>query len=143
MGTNYYVRIDVPCCETCNRPLDELDEELHIGKSSMGWVFALHVIPESRLDTWNDWKIFLKDKKIFDEYGKEIPLEQLTSVVTKREGREKNWNEPPAFYNTWEVFHECNHSIIGPKNLLRAQIDGRHCVGHGPGTWDYIAGDFS
>lgn len=28
-------------------------------------------------------------------------------------------------------------------SLIRAKVDGAHCVGHGEGTYDYIVGDFS
>ena len=142
MGTNYYVRLDVEVCEACNRPLDDSDEELHIGKSSAGWCFGLHVIPELGLNTWLDWETYLKDKLIFNEYQDQLTLAALKGVVTQREGA-KNWNAHPAFYDNWEQFHKENHSIIGPKHLVRSQIDGSHCVGHGPGTWDYIAGEFS
>lgn len=38
MGTNYYLHSQDPC-EHCGRSYPEL----HIGKSSAGWVFALHV----------------------------------------------------------------------------------------------------
>ena len=141
MGTNYYIRPQLEACEKCGHIAGEL--EYHIGKSSMGWCFALHVIPDMGLNTWLDWKKFIQGKKIFDEYDREVGFEFLESVVTKRRGRPKNWNEVPAFYSSWEEFHERNHSVIGPNNLVRSKIDSRHCVGHGPGTWDYIAGEFS
>jgi hypothetical protein len=36
-----------------------------------------------------------------------------------------------------------NYSERGPNFLLRHRVNGRHCIGHGPGTYDYIAGEFS
>jgi len=45
MGTNYYlVKNERPPCPCCERTY--VQERLHIGKSSGGWCFALHVIPE-------------------------------------------------------------------------------------------------
>jgi hypothetical protein len=36
-----------------------------------------------------------------------------------------------------------NHAELGPNGLLRSKVDDVHCIGHGEGTYDYIAGDFS
>lgn len=146
MGTNYYVRVDVPVCEACNRPLDELDEELHIGKSSFGWHFSLHVIPEMKLINLTSWAKFVKDKKIFNEYGEDISYDDLISTIRDRKGAsgsdKSNFNH--GFYRDWSDFHKRNSSEFGENGLIRAKIDGRHCVGHPrKGTWDYVAGDFS
>ena len=50
MGTNYYL-YQKPDCECCGRPF----EPLHIGKSSAGWCFALHIMPEDGISTLLDW----------------------------------------------------------------------------------------
>ena len=42
MGTNYYFEDSSEVCECCGRGA----ESLHIGKSSGGWCFSLHVMPE-------------------------------------------------------------------------------------------------
>ena len=36
-----------------------------------------------------------------------------------------------------------NYAEPGPNGLVRAKINGVHCIGHGEGTWDYITGEFS
>ena len=46
------------------------------------------------------------------------------------------------YYKSLEEFLDKNHAFLGPKNLLRARVDGRHCIGNGKGTWDLIAGEF-
>ncbi len=51
MGTNYYLH-EKPDCECCGRPF----EALHIGKSSSGWCFSLHVMPEDMINTLDDWR---------------------------------------------------------------------------------------
>ena len=54
MGTNYYLH-EPPTnkCEHCGRQDEK--EPLHIGKSSVGWVFALHIIPEMGIEDLEDW----------------------------------------------------------------------------------------
>ena len=52
MGTNYYLYEGSEACPTCKRPF----EPLHIGKSSAGWCFSLHVIPEEGINTLDDWR---------------------------------------------------------------------------------------
>lgn len=113
MGTNYYLH-QQPDCECCGRPF----EPLHIGKSSGGWAFALHVMPDDNVTTLDDWRNLwgAPGAYIRNEYGERIPIADMELIVTVR-----------------------HHQ----RGLLRSDIDGRHCLGHGPGTWDYIAGEFS
>jgi len=114
MGTNYYFH-EQPDCECCGRPF----EEIHIGKSSGGWCFSLHVIPEMGINTLADWeKLWTKEGSyIKDEYGRIISIENMREIITERRWR----GEFPQ----------------------RHQIDGIHCIGHGDGTWDYVLGEFS
>jgi hypothetical protein len=114
MGTNYYLHLK-PDCETCGRAF----EPLHIGKSSGGWCFALHVIPEDSINTLDDWRALWAKPGAFvrNEYGEHVPIAELEDIITKREWRGQF-----------------------PK---RFDVDGVHCLGHGEGTWDYIAGKFS
>ena len=109
MGTNYYVKRE--SCPHCGRG----DGDLHIGKSSGGWTFALHVYPEDGINTLDDWKPILKSHEIRDEYGRFVKYSDLLSTITER-----------------------SH----PKGLSRAVV-GVDCVGHGDGTYDYYTGDFS
>lgn len=129
MGTNYYAKINAcPCC-------GHTEEGVHIGKSSGGWCFALHVAPEYGLTDWDKWQEFLTKPNVTieDEYHTSISLRELKEVVENR-----SWG---YCRGDWE--YEVNHAELGPNNLVRCKVDGRHCVGQGEGTWDLIAGEFS
>lgn len=132
MGTNYYAK-----------PL--FGPIKHIGKSSFGWCFALHVYPEEGLSTLDDWKKFLTKRRmlvrprIVDEYGREISFDKMMRIITERTYKS---DIVPFGYNDWEHFYRSNHAISGPNGLARSIIGSVHCVGHGDGTWDYIVGDF-
>jgi len=135
MGTNYYVQIDK--CKHCGR----FSEEFHIGKSSAGWCFTLHIIPEMSIHTLGDWKKFWRDKTIADEYGRQLTEDEMLNIIINR-----SWDcgedEIPYRYKSWDDFHRLNDSEFGPNGLLRYKI-GSFCTGHGEGTWDYVKGDFS
>lgn len=142
MGTNYYL-YQKPACPHCGHQV----EPLHIGKSSAGWCFALHVIPgvANNLLAW-DTLMSAPGAQIRDEYGDPVTHAQMLRVITQRARPDFDWTGGwwlTAGYATEAYFHERNSSRRGPNGLLRARIDGRHCVGHGDGTWDYIAGEFS
>lgn len=121
MGTNYTVATK--------------DQELHIGKSSMGWVFSLHVYPELGINTLYDWMPILldKDNRIFDEYGSHITAEELLRTITCR-GREE-----PTGWDSEQ--YKINHAEPGPKNLVRGRELGYGRT-HGEGTWDYCNYEF-
>ena len=122
MGTNYY---------SIDRALDDgfdfntfwenkgTEGILHIGKSSGGWCFSLHVVPERGINSLNDWiEPFLSpDRRIINEYQEDVTWTEMLNIITKRKG-------------------------IGGRELKRHQID-QYCVGHGDGTWDMILGEFS
>lgn len=117
MGTNYYWRTGNGECPTCGH-VDQ--EDLHIGKSSFGWVFSLHVTPELR--TLDDWKEFFKisEGKIVDEYENEISLEGLMKIIMERDA----------------------YVAKDDTELRRHFVDGVFCTGHGEGSWDYLSGYF-
>lgn len=129
MGTNYYL-YEKPDCECCCRPF----EPLHIGKSSGGWCFSLHVIPEDRINTLEDWRQLWSEDGAFirNEYGDKISITEMEDIITNR-SRE--------FSGTDDSWYEENHAERGPNNMARHVI-GRFCIGHGPGTWDYVVGEF-
>jgi hypothetical protein len=113
MGTNYY--LETECCQLCKRP----KERLHIGKSSAGWCFALHVDREEGIESLEDWKAAWSrpGSRIVDEYGVEHTPSEITTTITEREWR----GEFPR----------------------RNNIDQHHCVSHGKSSYDLIIGDFS
>ena len=118
MGCNYYLKPG-PACPTCGHE----PEHLQIGKSSAGWAFALHVIPEKNINSLDDWKRvisealerFPHDAFIYDEYHTPLDLPALLIKITER---------------------------THPSGLLRRATDDR-VVGHGDGTWDLVTGEFA
>lgn len=130
MGTNYYYHYNI--CSYCGR-----SEELHIGKSSGGWYFALHVYPEKGINDLDDWKKLLSNINIAikNEYGESVSFKEMINIITKRE-----WHGKNELYNKWYID---NHAEPGCNGLARSTIDGIHCIGHGLGTWDLMIGDFS
>ena len=159
MGTNYYFRKPLTnYCEHCGR--SDPPEELHIGKSSGGWCFGLHVYPEDGIRGLADWEaIWATPGTIVNAYGEDVTREEMYLVIAER-SRGKDWEAPwwapkpcgtdfkgnpvtiPGYLSEAD-FHRFNHSERGPKGLLRHRVDGHHCIGHGPSTYDYIVGDFS
>ena len=75
MGTNYYALLNV--CEHCNKP----EKEIHIGKSSYGWTFLFRYHGGEYYETFKEFKKFLKDKVIKDEYGKVITHKDFWETV--------------------------------------------------------------
>jgi hypothetical protein len=121
----------------------EGDRRLHVGKFSVGWVFAMQVLPEEGLQSLEDWKERIEaGGRLENEYREGVPLSEFLAQVTERSW-DRRWNNRPWLgYKNEREFHACNHSERGPNNLLRSKIDGKRCIGHGP-MWDLIAGDFS
>ena len=115
--------------------------KVHIGKSSFGWCFSLHVDPHGKewiplgkdpperdevlkIRTLHDWKMLWMEPNstIVDEYGDAMTIDGMLSVITDRgPGRYCDVNAEPA----------------------RHDIDHKHCIGHGSGSWDLIVGIFS
>lgn len=146
MGTNYYLHRNV--CAHCGRG----DEPLHIGKSSAGWCFSLHVgtlgddEPLSHIADLDGWRAIWHDGEISDKYGNKLSIAEMEMVITVRDNSTLNdWDsrEWRGYLNEYD-FHARNYSERGPRGLLRHRIsDANHCVKHGDGTWDCITGDFS
>lgn len=92
---------------------EDTREELHIGKSSYGWYFALRIYPERGITNLDHWKgILPKFSKVYDEDGKKISLPDLWDRI---ENRPEEWA-----------------SHTPDKNILR-----------GEGTYDYFNVEFS
>lgn len=143
MGMNYYLHTKPPC-ECCKGAYGRL----HIGKSSAGWCFALHVIPEEEINDLEDWRVLLSQPwaRIEDEYGNPVNADMIECVIANRSwprtfDQDGRWAQLKG-YVTEQHFHQKNHSQRGPNGLLRHAI-GNGCVKHGNGTWDCIGGDFS
>lgn len=126
MGTNYYFHRDI--CPMCGKA----DETFHIGKSSYGWCFSLHVIPEEGINDLPDWEKMWESGIIADEYGKRLKPVEMKDIITRRGSK-------PVISSEW---YSKNHAIPGPNGLARHKLDPQHCVKHGEGTWDCILGEF-
>jgi hypothetical protein len=102
MGTNYYLRkhnVASPPCPTCgHQPNDDTEDELHIGKSSGGWNFALRIYPKidgtqpyclapfgvTEIAELDDWRPLFERFRIFDEYDHEVTTAEMISTITER-----------------------------------------------------------
>jgi len=135
MGTNYYLRPrGGSVCEHCGRGDDV--EELHIGKSSFGWCFSLHIIPELGINDLADWLPLFESGQIRDEYGETISAAEMLSLITERgDPANSRKMKDPGWYTS-------NHAEPGPNGLARHRL-GWHCVKQGEGTWDCVTGEFS
>jgi hypothetical protein len=125
MGTNY------------DWVADGNDIDLHIGKSSGGWVFALHVYPGGdepelprNLEEWiGIWTRHEHIGHIQDEDGGLVSTAKMLKIICNRsfQGRHAG----PSLIE------------LGPNNLRRWPVDGIYTIGHGAGTWDLHVGEFS
>ena len=82
MGTNYYL-IKNPC-SYCGRA----EGREHIGKSSAGWCFSLHVTEEIR--GLEDWKRHFNENRIEDEYGQIVSTQRMLEIITERSWASRN-----------------------------------------------------
>lgn len=146
MGTNYYLHHPPKNkCEHCGR--EDQEEPLHIGKSSAGWVFALHIIPEMGVNDLEDWLPLFRRGTIKNEYGDTLTDDDMVTIILRRFGL-RDFDDPArqaamkATHLSEEAFHHSNGSMRGPNNLLRSKLS-KFCVKHGEGTWDCLVGDFS
>lgn len=144
MGTNYYWYEQEPC-KKCARKYPGI----HIGKSSFGWCFSLHVDKEMGIESLVSWKRLWRKGIIRNEYGEKITPKKMLSIITERKSS-NNFSKPYpvndkdslGYYLDWEDFFVRNSAMPGPKGLLRHKLELR-CVAHGDGTWDLCTGEFS
>lgn len=129
MGTNYYWHENQDACPTCGHGGGRV---LHIGKSSMGWTFALHIDRMEDIASLDDWKELWKipGSTIVDEYGYPQTVDAMLQIILDREwqGREHE--------GEW---YAQNQARPGPNGLAAR-------VGCTPGpdnaTYDLVAGEF-
>lgn len=149
VGTNYY--LDLKVCEHCGRGGDRI----HIGKSSVGWVFALHVYPDRGIRDLEDYLPLFEAEgsKITDEYGKPVTAWEMrcnimarARIVDKAKSSEAKiklgiYGDPKYDFES-EGWYAHNHAVKGPMGLARgAMVTDRHGpTKHGAGTWDCYEG---
>lgn len=122
MGTNFYwVERNSDKCPSCGR-FDE-GQRVHIGKSSYGWAFQLHVIPEDSITGLDDWERIWSTGagEIFDEYGEKLSLTEMKAVILERGN------------GLW-----CKDG----RELMHADPSGDYCIGNFP-TYDLSIGEFT
>jgi hypothetical protein len=134
MGMNYY-HYDptdmVTCCE-CGQ---HVPKKRHIGKSSGGWCFSLHVGDDCPMSL-TEWQSLLQKPGTYiqNEEYEVVSFKEMMQTITKR-----SWKRDKIM--SYEDLRK-NQATIGPNGLMRHQISP-HCIAHGDGTYDYIVGDFS
>lgn len=124
MGTNYYQKLDGGGTR-------------HIGKASVGWCFSLRVYPGLGINTLQDWVTLLNtglSHPVEDGEGRSYTVEEFVDQVVARSYAAEPLSE--------SILASDPTAVVGPNGLLRCSVDGVMCVGHGSGTWDYIATDF-
>lgn len=137
MGRNFYWSD-----ETQEERQEEREKHwLHIGKSSAGWLFSMHVIPSEDIESWNDWQSVLQASgKIFDDSHNVVTFEELRQIVEDRSAKhplEFDWSTKEELiaetitYNT-----KYNLLQTGPK----AEHFTKTVFGEGP--WKYCNYDF-
>jgi len=90
MGTNYYARINI--CKDCGRY-----DEIHVGKSSAGWVFSFQYNGGKFYKNISEMKKWLKSKRIFDEYDEEISYDEFWEMVKEKQRNKKNRNHAESY----------------------------------------------
>ena len=95
MGTNYYWFPDIIKEST------PVDRGLHIGKNSCGWVFQFEAHSNPLLKTVKQYREFLKEGVIYDEYEREISTSEFWEIVEDSKlpfnGREPYVLEDPNY----------------------------------------------
>jgi hypothetical protein len=154
MGTNYYLRRPMPASSDTPCGYDfrwyhregytpAQQEQIHLGKSSYGWVFALHVYPNAGVRSWDDVQTLCRVLTengwvLVDEYGDNLSVEDFIAVVTDRDPIEPSDERTP--YSRAVADDSLYDGVVG---LWRSRPDGQYCLGNGTGTWDFHFGSFS
>lgn len=104
MGTNYYWHESGErTCSHCK----QATPNLHIGKSSMGWTFSLHIHPDEGIYNLDHWRAKWASGLIVDEYGDTVTPEAMLACITERGG-----GKHPL---TSHVGYRDRHGFAGPK----------------------------
>lgn len=120
MGTNFYLN-SKPCDHCGLRKVNDL----HIGKSSVGWVFTLRGYEQDEFSdlptpqTLDEWIALFNDPQyeITDEYSRPLTTEQMLSRILEREAR----NPSSSYWLPYGVFD----TEVG---LARSQTDKYHRI---------------
>lgn len=94
MGTNYDIKFHI--CSKCDRY-----DEVHLGKSSAGWVFSLNLNSKKYYSNWKEMQQFLKKEamnggQIYDEYGAKISVDDFIKLVELKQ-KASRYNQDGIF----------------------------------------------
>ncbi|HEX9719382.1 MAG TPA: hypothetical protein VGA59_06580 [Ramlibacter sp.] len=109
-------------------------EPLHIGKSSAGWRFKLHVEPGRGIEGLADWEALWRQRgaAISHAGGAALLAEDMRRIIAERRHGGREWTRERLAMHGGEP---------GPNGLARHRVGGQ-CVGHGDGTFDLFEGFF-
>ena len=130
MSTNYEAKIALT--EKADGPA----LTLHIGKSSAGWCFALHVHPEHGINTLSDWQEVWRQPNatIVNEYGRAIAADEMLKEITAR-----SWRGTQQDAEWMRV----SRATPGPNGLARHTYEATLPPDPEHDTYDLCTGDFS
>ena len=96
MSTNYFLRTD--------------HKDWHIGKSSVGWYFILHIYPDENICELSDWSALFDEGSIMDEYGNFISKDEMLSIIF-------NHHKKDGFHPAPACEPDCVYGIHGLKRI--------------------------
>lgn len=73
-------------------------QQIHVGKSSGGWAFNLHVLPDLGITDLEDWAELLKYGVLKDEYGARKDPENFIESIKQR-----CWHRAPSLFGGWSI----------------------------------------
>lgn len=123
MGTNYYLEHET------------VPARIHIGKSSYGWAFSLHIMPYGGINELEDWRKMWTQPGwlIVNEYGERKTPEEMEDVIL---------NRGDGVYCNKGV-ELCHHTDVEyPSAYIHTPEDQRPRRGAGP-TYDLAPYEFS
>lgn len=133
MSTNYYVKTGRKEKVICNYGCEhEIDEELHLGKFSLGWKFCLHIIPEKNINELEDWKKIMQNGTIIDEYGQIIQYDYIIDLILNNnyndcEDMSTYTPEPYCAYDKRDNSFYCIKDTIGKESISYVLVEGEFC----------------
>ncbi|MEV5944512.1 hypothetical protein [Streptomyces sp. NPDC051994] len=94
MGTNYYVQTS-PCENACDHCAES--DRIHLGKASTGWRFTFQAHESWPTENaFTEWLKVAMSGPISDEYGREIRLTELLSLIYAKEDGKSHAAEYPS-----------------------------------------------
>jgi hypothetical protein len=108
----------------------------------------LHIYPSLGISSLRDWmRLLAADKSVVrDEYENYVGFADMIQIICARR------NDDPVtdglarlqgFMDLKEFLARNYAELDESTGLLRARVDGTHCIKRGTGSYDYFMGDFS